>query len=165
MASPATHLVTAAKKGNLEQLKILIPLCNRSENTSALHHAAAQGHFQCVALLIPASDPKADDSWALQMAARYGRTQCVELLVPVSNPKAADNQALRWAIETGQNHCVELLCDVSDSAQVLASLKDFYFAEPEMWAFLEDAINSKRQHHLLTQETFSNNTLKRQAKI
>lgn len=165
MASPAQKLAAAAKKGNLEQLKILTALCNRKENTSALQHAAAKGHLQCVEFLIPKSTPKADDSWALQMAARYGHMQCVELLIPVSNPKAADSQALRGALENGQTHCVELLCDVSDSEQVLVALKDFYFDEPEMWTFLEDTINAKRQHNLLTQEISSNNTSKRRAKI
>jgi hypothetical protein len=85
------------------------------ENGLALLLAARMGHPDCVELLIPVSDPKADNSSALRVAAENGHLACVELLLPVSDPKANNrSSALRVAAENGHLACVELLLPVSE---------------------------------------------------
>jgi len=45
-------------------------------------------------LLIPVSNPKANNSIALQCAAENGHTDIVKLLIPVSDAKADDRALL-----------------------------------------------------------------------
>ena len=69
-------------------------------------------------ILIPVSDPKADDSAALMYAAENGHYKCVKLLIPVSDPKADDSAALIYAAENVHYECVKLLIPVSDLVNV-----------------------------------------------
>jgi hypothetical protein len=82
--------------------------------SKALAEAARHGHLECVQLLIPVSDPKADDSAALRLAAEHGNWECARLLIPVSDPKADHSQTLRWAAEDGHDELVVLLLPLSD---------------------------------------------------
>ena len=50
--------------------------------------AAYGGHNSCLELLLPASDPLAQDKYgwtALMHTAHYGRESCAQLLLPVSD--------------------------------------------------------------------------------
>ena len=80
------------------------PICN----------AARNGHTECVRILIPFSDPKANDSYPLRWATNHGHVECVRLLIPVSDPKALDSRALLWAAENGYTECAQLLIPASD---------------------------------------------------
>ena len=80
----------------------------------ALRSAARNGRAECLGLLIPISDPKADDSSALSWAARNGHLKCVELLIPVSDPKASGSQALAFAAWAGHVECVKRLIPISN---------------------------------------------------
>jgi hypothetical protein len=55
------------------------------DHSTALLHAAHRGHWRCVELLIPVSNPLERSSEALWRAARYRHPRCVRLLAPVSD--------------------------------------------------------------------------------
>lgn len=79
-------LINASKRGDIDEVKRLIPISNpKFENSQALIVAAEHGHLDVVKILIPVSDPKAASSWPLRMAARNGHVDIAQLLIPVSN--------------------------------------------------------------------------------
>ena len=104
----------AAHNGHAGCVSLLIPVSDpKANNSEALREAALNGHAECVKLLIPFSDPKAHNSQALRRAARSGHAECVKLLIPVSDPKAAGSLALRWAANNGRLECAKLLLPAS----------------------------------------------------
>ena len=104
----------AAAHGHVDCLRLLLPVSNpKAEDFDALRVAAEHGHAECVRLLLPVSDPKAMNSFALQSAAMNGHAQCVRILLPVSDPRAENSDALRWAAWRGHEECVRLLLPVS----------------------------------------------------
>lgn len=104
-------LVVAARTGQADDVARLIHP-SRSLNSYALEKAAANGHAECVKLLIPVSETDQDDSQALQIAAQNGHIECVKLLIPVSDMNGCT--ALRAAAMNGHSECVGLLKDVSN---------------------------------------------------
>lgn len=104
-------LVVAARTGQADDVARLITP-SYSLNSYALEKAAANGHTECVKLLIPVSETDQDDSQALQIAAQNGHTECVKLLIPVSDMNECT--ALRGAAMNGHSECVALLKDVSN---------------------------------------------------
>ena len=109
----------AARKGHKECVELLIPVSEpKAEESEALREAADMGHKEIVELLIPVSDPKVNESEALRWAADRGHKECVELLLPLSDPMAIDSWALRVAARNGHREMVELLIPVSDPAAV-----------------------------------------------
>jgi ankyrin repeat protein len=81
--------------------------------SQALRQAALHGHFDCLKILLPASDPQAEKSFALRWAAFHGHVESVRLLLPLSDPKALDSQALSWAASAGHLECVNILLPLS----------------------------------------------------
>jgi hypothetical protein len=62
-----------------------------ADHSTALLHAAHRGHWRCVELLIPVSDPLERRSEPLYRAAKgrgKGHRRCVALLAPVSDTRA-----------------------------------------------------------------------------
>ena len=116
--SLSEQIIEAATIGSAEQLNILIKqsknLISCSDYTEALKYASLEGHAECVKLLIPVSDPKANESIALLTASNCGHAECVKLLIPVSNVKANNSQALSYAAVAGHLECVKLLIPVSN---------------------------------------------------
>ena len=105
----------AAEHGHAECVKLLIPISNpKADNSSALARAAKHGHAECVELLIPVSNPNANNSGALGWAVHNGHAECVKLLIPVSDPKHDNSLALRVAAGQGYLECVKLLIPISD---------------------------------------------------
>jgi ankyrin repeat protein len=90
----------------------------RDADSGALSLAAEAGHVECVRLLLPVSEPMANESCALRRAASGGHVECVRLLIPVSEPLARQSYALRWAAEKGHADCVALLLPASDPLAV-----------------------------------------------
>lgn len=108
-------LVTAAKRGQLNVVRLLIPMSNPKANHSrALYSAAAAGQVHVVSELIPVSDPLAADSDALRMAACNGHLDVVQALIRVCDPKADDSAALRLAAQNGHLAIVCKLIPLSD---------------------------------------------------
>lgn len=56
-----------------------------ADHSTALLHAAHRGHWRCVELLLPVSNPLERDSEALWRAAKYRHGRVVRLLAPVSD--------------------------------------------------------------------------------
>jgi ankyrin repeat protein len=94
MAEPEKEFIKAAKKGDLDTLKILIDMDNALLNTrdkdgsTALHCAAWKGHPEIVAFLLKAgadvSSHNTNDHWGttpLHAAAHANRTVIVQLLL------------------------------------------------------------------------------------
>lgn len=111
------ELVRRAKNGDHEGVAIILGrrAHPRLSDSEPLCWAAAEGHVECVKLLIPVSDPKARDSLALSMAADQGHVECVKLLMPVSDPTAENSIALRSAAQNGHAECVAALLTASDA--------------------------------------------------
>ena len=117
MIDTVLSLHKAAEQGRIEAVQFWVDHANdvvSSEFDLALRLAAEHGHTECVRLLIPVSDPKADQCVALWTAADKGHTECVRLLIPVSDPQAYGNLALQAAAEMGYPRCLELLIPVSN---------------------------------------------------
>ncbi len=87
------------------------PLALRTQtgDIDALMLAARRGSADCVAALLPFSNPRRRDAngkTALMHAAESINVECVELLLPASNPNARDNfglAALAWAAQSNHN--------------------------------------------------------------
>jgi Ankyrin repeats (3 copies) len=56
-----------------------------SGHSTALLHAAHRGHWRCVQLLLPVSDPSARNAEALWRACKHCHARVVRLLGPVSD--------------------------------------------------------------------------------
>lgn len=119
------HLLEAATTGKVDEVRRLLPISDPLFKCSgALRMAAQEGHWECVQLLIPVSDPRALEEetleagtvleTALELAAMHGHLACVRLLIPVSNPRTHQSGALVGAAINGHVACVKELIPVSD---------------------------------------------------
>lgn len=143
-------LSIAASRGDIDELRRLIPLSDCTYNNSAcLVNAATFGRTECVKLLIPVCQPA--KSYALYWAAYYGHTNIVHLLLPVSDPHHKQSLALQAATKNGHDKCVALLYPVSEPSIALHALKTEYPNEPDKWQLLEER-EVERLHGLLHQE-------------
>jgi len=111
-----TPLMYAAKTGNTEMVKFIIPNCNGIQNRygmTALMYAAYFGQTECVELLIPYEKQIIEKNhWtALMYAAKYGNPECVKLLIPHEADKSSYQgvAAIHLAAYFNQPKCVELL--------------------------------------------------------
>lgn len=123
-ADPKAHgsraLQWAARHGNAECVRRLIPLSNPKDNDSfALCQAARNGHAECVALLIPFSDTRIFNSGSLSEAARYGHLDCVKLLLPVADPRTS--MALAMASFNEHIECIRFLIPFSNGSDAAAA--------------------------------------------
>lgn len=159
-------LFEAARDGNAEEIRRLIPISDPKNNDSmALQVAASYGHTECVKLLIPVSDPKANDSAALGWAAQYGSTECLKLLIAVSDTKVNDSVALRAAVLNGHTQCVDALYGVSDVHAALKHLQQNNMNEYPAWRSLKHRVDAERQHSVLSNEVDTINTQNKLRKI
>ena len=127
-------LLEAAKYGSLHELQNALdqwadpraPDPNTLTQThpmTALHYAAYYGHADCVALLLPVSDPLALGAFgrtSLHFAADMGHVDCVSLLLQCSDPNLPDcygYTSLILAARNGKVDCVQLLLPASNLTQ------------------------------------------------
>ena len=117
-------LVRAAIINDTKELSRLLPISDPKDSSSlALRMAAKFGNLDAVKILVPVSDTKNGDlprkedaaSDALQEAAKFGRTAVVKYLLPVSDPKSRKNQAMYLAAANGHADCVKLIQDSQNS--------------------------------------------------
>lgn len=140
----------AAMRGNIKEVKRLLPLSDPTYNrSSALNAAATFGHTKCVELLIPVSQP--EKSYALYWAAYYGHTDIVAMLIPVSDPHHKQSMALQSAAKNGHKECVDLLYPVSDPSAAIQALQTEYPDDPQKWQILEE-LEAERFNGVLHQE-------------
>lgn len=105
-------LVTAAKFGNTELVRTLIPFCD-AEDDEALCSAARHGHVECVKLLLKDCNPLQGDSQALFVAALNGHADVVFQLLLCSDAKAAGSRAILAACREGHLDVVKHLLPFS----------------------------------------------------
>lgn len=108
-------LINAARNGDIDAVRTLIPTCDPKDlDSPSLGAAAMKGHLQIVQMLISVTDPKASNSLALQRAANAGHLDIVRELIPVSEPRAGESKALKEAAAAGHLDVVRALIPVSD---------------------------------------------------
>ncbi len=113
-AACSSLLQLAAESGHLEIVRLLLPLSEpKANNSLALCHAARCGHLEVVKLLLPVSDPLAANSLALYCAATKGDLEVVRALLPSSSVYAKDFLVLRTASARGHLEIVRLLLQVA----------------------------------------------------
>lgn len=106
--SEALH--QSARMGWDDIFDLLLPLSDpKAEQSRALISAAGHGHAGMVKKLLPISDTQTKNGAALYHAAAGGHAEIVELLLPHSKPKKAKSLALQEAAKNGHAACVELL--------------------------------------------------------
>lgn len=122
-------LAKAARNGLSDAARELIAqgargMTDCGDGMTALMLAASLPNADCVKLLLPVSDPLAQDRVSgrtpLMIAALHGRFSSVEALLPVSNPREKDragDTALIFAAGNGRLDVLELLLPVSDAAK------------------------------------------------
>jgi hypothetical protein len=59
-----------------------------ADHSTALLHAAHRGHWRCVEILLPVSNPLEHNSEALWRAAKHSHTRVVRQLLPISDVSA-----------------------------------------------------------------------------
>lgn len=130
-------LFQSAVAGDLASLTKCVKsaLYSVKEISVALLCASEQGHAECVAFLIPVSDPAYNNSQSLRWAAERGHAQVVELLIPVSDPKACDNEAIKWALEKENKDCVRLLLPVSDCKEIMKKYLNYSSSQTKQLFF------------------------------
>jgi hypothetical protein len=146
------RLIQAAKVGDLSALTQALEggAHAKGSDSSALQWAAELGHAQCVKLLIPVSDPLANESRALRMAAGRGHEDCVKLLIEASVSVAQRSEALRWAAFAGQASCVALLLPASEKlteSAAMARSRDHMDVAGMIEAFMESQELSNVTQH------------------
>lgn len=110
----AGALFGAAANGHTECIELLIPHVNAEfRDSRALRYAAENGHLETVKVLIPVSDPNAKDSEALINAAAKGHMDIMRELLPFAD-QTASSRALRAAASWGQVEAVKELIPISD---------------------------------------------------
>lgn len=85
-------LVEAARGGHTEVVEWLLGFVYASPRTNAscaLQKAVEGGHWGCVEVLLPLSNPRADSSKVLQVASVAGRADMVARLMDVCAPEEA----------------------------------------------------------------------------
>jgi len=108
-----SNFIQAVRDGDLEKVKLLLPISDPSENNSdAIRWASYNGHLEVVKLLL--SDPRVDSSdvnTAIRYASSNGRTEIVKFLLadPRVDPSANNSDAIRWASNNGHLEVVKLL--------------------------------------------------------
>ena len=134
MRDTVLPLHKAAEQGRIEAVQFWVDHANdvvSSEFDLALRLAAEHGHTECVRLLIPVSNPKANKSSSLWMAAEMGHLEIVKLLIPCSDPLALNSYALQVAVLEKRADCVEVLYPHSDPVAAVAEMRTLY--NPVLW--------------------------------
>lgn len=122
------------------EVAVLLQLPYLTKNTTeALKIAAEKGDVEVLKLLIPVSDPKDNNSQALLIAVENKHVECVRRLIPVSDVDAMGSQALvkalydnsddRYYKKPFDNQIELMLLDGSDLDMVWQQI-----GTPEQWS-------------------------------
>lgn len=172
------QLFEAARTGNDEEVRRLIPLSN-TKNNEALNAAIHHHHAACVELLLPVSDLSDPDEinsmllWAVESI----DLASVKLLIPVCNPKRNKSYPLQVAVLRDYTDIVNVLFDASEPREALENLqKSFPKGHNRGGGVIEDRVaqfqkrverfESEQQREVLTTEINSdNNPVKNKQKM
>lgn len=134
--------------GHNRCIELLIPVSDPQDNNSgALAAAASRGNCDGVKLLLPVSNPK-DTSTALIAAAQNGNAQCVRILLPVSDPLTNNSAALMVAAKNGHHKCVDILAPVSNVEEVYSLLQKAHPSEQLLLQYMEEKVWELQQQRL-----------------
>jgi len=98
-------------------LLLLLPHSDpQANNSEALYAAAARGHSSLLRVLLPVSNALDQNSRSLARAAGGGRVECVRLLLPHCDPQADNSRALAEAFLSAEWEIFELLYPLSNAA-------------------------------------------------
>lgn len=109
---------------------------------TALQAAARNGQVDCVAALMEVTKNHTD---ALIDAADHGHVECVRVLIPGSDPKANGSEALLCAALGGHVSCMDALYAVSNVRTVLNNLHTYYIESYNMWIILNERFEAEQQ--------------------
>jgi hypothetical protein len=98
-------LPSAARKGQVEIVKLLLEEYGESNKCYALQMATQCGHVECVKLLLTGTDC---DGVALFDAASLGKTECLKVLLD-AGVRDISGKALDASMVYGYSECTELL--------------------------------------------------------
>ncbi len=104
--APNKRFQEAARTGDADKVKQLLPISDPTEDFSYVIRAAAgNGHLHTLKVLLEdgRANPADWDNQAIRWAAEYGHYECVDLLLKDVrvDPTAKDNYALRMAEKNG----------------------------------------------------------------
>lgn len=148
MKDPGERLLVAAHWGNATTVENLLRTWPKLDtSTQALLKASAEGHADCVRLLIPHANVTHSKSQALFNAVQNGHVECVKLLLPVSTPKDDCSRALRLASKMRNKLLVEMLYPLSDGQTALMVMKSSRFEVYNRyeWQLIEDRVLAEQQ--------------------
>lgn len=124
-------------------------MSNTNHNNQLLVEAARKGDPETIKILLPLANPRWESSLALMRAAEHGYKDCVVLLLPHSNPQDHASRALMMAVAHGWDLCVEVLFEHSDYQKVLEILKnDNHPQSPTYDAFEARVLREKLLEHV-----------------
>lgn len=117
-------LIQACKKGNLKEVKRLLPLSNpQTHNSVAIRWAAEYGCLEIVQLLAPLSNLHSQGCFAVQAAAVHGRVEILKCLLEYDIPPATQRSALELAAPMYNPEIFKLLIPGSNYQQVLHNIQ------------------------------------------
>lgn len=124
-------------------------MSNSNHNNQLLVEAARKGDADAIKILLPLADPRWQSSLALMRAAENGYKECVVLLLAQSCPKDHASRALMMAVARGWDLCVDVLFEHSDCPKVLDILKnDNLPRSPTYDAFEARVVRDKLIEHV-----------------
>lgn len=100
--------------------------CSLEEKQRWAMLAAQQNASQTLLSLFPHIEPDFRNSALLRHAAECGSMECVKLLLPLSNVKAQDSDALFWSIHYENDALFDLLLPLSDLDAALNNCNSDY---------------------------------------
>jgi len=144
----------AARDGRTDEVRRLLPLSDPKYcDSAALYWASANGHAECVQLLLPATDP-VHYPRALDFAAMEGRTDCVKILMGVVSTDER-SKALRTASRYSRHDVVDVFFEASAPDTALTILMEQHPNTPQYWQHLKDKVEvftAQQQKQVLQNE-------------
>lgn len=172
------QLVEAARTGNHEEVRRLIPLAN-TKNNEALNAAIQQQHASCVEMLLPVSDLSNPDkiNGMLTLAVESNDVASVKLLIGVCDPKLNNSYPLQLAVLRDYTTIADMMFSVSAPRVALERLQQCFpqggnvgggVIEQRVAQFQErvERFESEQQRKVLSAEVNSdNNPVKNKQKM
>lgn len=118
------YLIKASEFGNLEMVKLLLPLSNPNyKQNEAIITACYNYNIDIVKYLLPFSNKFAQEGEALVIAAMNGDLNLINLLNPADYPKKVNNSAVLKSIIWSNNHVLNLFLPFSNINEIKKRLE------------------------------------------
>ncbi len=107
---------------NEEEIVRLLAAHTKIDHTETMHCAVSNGNASIVRMLIPCSNPKADNSYALRHS--ICDLEIFEMLLHHSDPSANDWDVVRECMISGQHETIKLMLHLIDEEGLKHCLSD-----------------------------------------